>query len=606
MQQNQMSVESKWKDLSRSQRRRKQRMYLKNKVVELEVEGNVIDVEIDRDIFEEYYLGDTEPLDFTTSPFDSDPDTSDLGSPFKQDKAEQVQHEEEEEMSDFELDEEAELLIKQLVNYSFSNKVDLDQHVCADNNIYDYSASNISSPSEIYVNNHAAFDDSPWMQPAQAPMTVYEAYEASPDASTHCSSLSPTTPRLFADDSFRSRCSVPIQNYVVPFYNEPTPEPVRPNFDRMDIYQLIGMRMNIEDLIQNHLVQRFAFNKEGCRYLQDALSSLDNKAAHKFISMLFDHFMYERMDLVQMSEDVYGNYFMQLLCERGTDAHHKELLNYFVYAYIVRLSRAQCGCRVLQKLICALTDKDLMESLTKCLQQQVEIGAKQKVLKGLLINQNAAHVLQVVVESGLEFELIQFIVDELNQHFVFYTEDAYACRIIQSVVAKYGAKFDLDQLFIDDNHLALARTKYGNYVIQCVIAQHKWYSNMPEFTRFRHKLIKEVFNADNILYLSKCKHGSHMLETCLRSCAKSDIDVFIGAVCAKRAFVLKEMMKHQFANYVPKTLMGRCSRKQKQTLAKSVHENINLNRHRFEFCSEFINECQNIKFDMDGRYHYYY
>merc|ERR1719486_1080397 len=102
-----------------------------------------------------------------------------------------------------------------------------------------------------------------------------------------------------------------------------------------------------------------------------------------------------------------------------------------------------------------------------------------------------------MIESGLDFERVQFIADELNKHFVYYSENAYACRIIQSVVAKYGDKFDLDQLFVDDNHLALARTKYGNYVIQC------------------------VFNADNILYLSKCKHGSHMLETCLRSCTKS-------------------------------------------------------------------------------------
>jgi len=322
--------------------------------------------------------------------------------------------------------------------------------------------------------------------------------------------------------------------------------------------------------------------------------------------MLLDHLMFEQLDLVQMSEDIYGNYFMQLICERGETAHHQALLDYFMYAYIVRLSRAQCGCRVVQKLICALTDKEMMESLTKCLQQQVEIGAEQKVLKGLLTNQNAAHVLQVVIDSGLDFEFVRFIVDELNEHFVYYTEDAYACRIIQSVVAKYGAKFDLDQLFVDDNHLALARTKYGNYVIQCLVAKHKWYSSTPDFNRFRGQLIKSVFNADNILYLSKCKHGSHMLETCLRSCSKADIDTFIGAVCAKRAFVLKEMMRHQFANYVPKTLMNRCSRKQKQTLALAVNDNINLKRHRFEFCSEFINECQCIVFDMEGRYHYYY
>lgn len=401
------------------------------------------------------------------------------------------------------------------------------------------------------------------------------------------------------------------------FENEPAmpmmSDPMQSRFDCMTVQQLRDEELTMEELIDYQLVARFAYDKIGCHYLQHKLQRVNEETSYNLITAILDSFVRQRVDLVRMSEDVYGNYFVQIIAERASSVHHQILLNYFVYSSVLRLSRSQGGCRVLQNLIHALTDEGQMCELADSMRAQLEHSqqSRYETIDALLVNCNAAHVMQALIEVGTPFDNIAFIAEELNRNLAYYAEDTYACRVIQALIKQHGNKLDFDQLFLNGNHFKLSRTTYGNYVIQCIVEKGKWYSQKPAFKAFRNQLIDEVFVDDKILSLSRNKHGSHMIETCLKSANKKQISAFIEAVCARKAFVLKEMLKHRFGNFVPKTLMAQCNKEQQRTVVEAVHscignlnKRINIGQNRFfNLNREFFHQCQAVKFNMDGRHY---
>merc|ERR1712154_606141 len=174
---------------------------------------------------------------------------------------------------------------------------------------------------------------------------------------------------------------------------------------------------------------------------------------------------------------------------------------------------------------------------------------------------------------------------------VFYSENVYGCRVVQAFVKVYGDKLDVSKLLLDDRHLFLSTVKYGNYVIQCIVKKDEWYSNLPSINKFRNRLIRDVFNGEHILYLSKDKHGSNVIETCIKVSTAKQIDVLLNTICSKQAFLLKQIISDRFGNYVPKTLMENCNKKQKEKLINAIHAyitNLYTYYHGYTHCSEFI------------------
>jgi len=261
---------------------------------------------------------------------------------------------------------------------------------------------------------------------------------------------------------------------------------------------------------------------------------------------------------------------------------------------------------VVQSLILAIKDVDQLGALVESMRAQVTENRQYERIRDLLVNCNAAHVIQRIIEAsrvlGTSVDKISFIVDELKKDLAYYSEDAYACLIIQSVIYKYGAVLDIHQLFLNGNHLRLSCTKYGNYVMQCLVQKNEWYSQNDAFVSFRNQLIGEVFVANKILKLSRNRHGSHMIESCLKACNKHQIDAFIEAICAKKAFVLEAMLNHTIGNYVPKTLMAQSNQRQKRTIVDAVDacivdlsRRIQLKENRiFTLNREFFEECQRL------------
>eukprot|EP00487_Bulimina_marginata_P007433 TRINITY_DN2865_c0_g2_i2.p1 TRINITY_DN2865_c0_g2~~TRINITY_DN2865_c0_g2_i2.p1 ORF type:complete len:192 (-),score=16.95 TRINITY_DN2865_c0_g2_i2:151-726(-) len=178
---------------------------------------------------------------------------------------------------------------------------------------------------------------------------------------------------------------------------------------------------------------------------------------------------------------------------------------------------------------------------------------------------------------------------------ILYSEHVFACRIVQVFVKQYGDKLEINTLFRNDCHLSLCQSMYGNYVIQCIIDSNQWYSNLNGIMRFRRKLITECFSDENILFLSKNKFGSNVIETCIKVSSEKQIERLIYLVSKKNTFVLQQMIRHQYGNYVIKTLLKNCSYQQQIALIAQIEKIYSFNHSISRYAHIVFNEIREIK-----------
>eukprot|EP00488_Nonionellina_sp_1-RS-2012_P000845 TRINITY_DN1358_c0_g1_i1.p1 TRINITY_DN1358_c0_g1~~TRINITY_DN1358_c0_g1_i1.p1 ORF type:complete len:128 (-),score=26.51 TRINITY_DN1358_c0_g1_i1:316-699(-) len=123
--------------------------------------------------------------------------------------------------------------------------------------------------------------------------------------------------------------------------------------------------------------------------------------------------------------------------------------------------------------------------------------------------------------------------------------------------------------------------------------------------KFRNKLISDVFTDRNILYLSKNKHASNVIETCICVSNDDQLDALVHTICLRKGFLLRNMISNRYGNYVPTTLLQNCNAKQKRIMVNTVHSYItNLYHHHHrgyhQSAKRFIQICQEIKYNIDN------
>ena len=299
---------------------------------------------------------------------------------------------------------------------------------------------------------------------------------------------------------------------------------------------------------------------------------------------------------------------MQIFFLRGTEEHHHFLMNHFVYGSVVRLSLSEFGCRVIQTILSCICNKQIITGLIHHFQRQHEDETTPYSMHSTLTQCNANHVCQAIVELGLQFKHVAFVRDALERDLAVYSENIYSCRVVQGFVKMYGAELNVCLLLKTGSHLWLSGLTFGNYVIQCIIKTGEDYSNSKMFKRFRQQLLLDIFDdAEQLLVLSRDKHGSNVIEACIRAAEKSEIDMFLHTICRKRGYLLDQMIRGQFSNYVPKTLIKYCDRQQQKKLVECVHANITSVWEpdpKYSHCSEFLHECQVIKYNTARKRRY--
>ncbi len=367
------------------------------------------------------------------------------------------------------------------------------------------------------------------------------------------------------------------------------------DFSQMDTCSILALKLSISDLIENDLFIRLTKDQYGSRYIQKLLNRSGGDLK-RMISLLIIY-LYDNkqtIDLIDISKHIYGNYLIQLLFSYGNEFHREILLNFFVYDSVFKLSQSKYGCRVIQKILFCVENEYQLIRLINCFQEQ-----SKTLLQECLLCCEINHVIQAIIELKLPFRTVEFIAKELENDLVLYCENIYACRVVQSFIKNYGNQLAVNKLFINGSHLFLSQVKYGNYVIQCIIKKNEWYSSLSKITQFRNKLISDVFSMQNILFLSKDKHASNVVETCIKVANQKQIEKLINSLCSNKAQLLSQIISDRFGNYIPKTLLQNCNQKQQEILINSTHEyiiDLRNSSDKLKQCATFIQMCQDIKY----------
>jgi len=384
----------------------------------------------------------------------------------------------------------------------------------------------------------------------------------------------------------------------------------------MGIKSILDKKLGIMELIRFDLICKLNKSHFGSRYLQEMIKSMESEERINNISLLINHLAVDKnVDLAATSMDVYGNYMVQLFFVYGNNVHHEMLMKQYINPSVLKLCQSQFGCRVIQTILSSVRNRRNLEELIDCFRKQIERGNKSKnksnSIDRCLVSCNTNHVIQVMIGLKLPYKSLKFIGDALENNLAKYCENAYSCRVVQEFIKVYGDKLNVTKLLLDDTHLFLSCDKFGNYVIQCIVAKDEWYSELSLIKKFRKRLLFDIFSKENMLKLSNNKYGSNVMETCIKMLSEKQIDALLKTLCFKKGCLLKQMISHRFGNYVTKTLLRCCNKTQQRKLVNSVHVFcINLYDHdcnsKYLQNGEFIRNCQQIKYEMDKKYNKYY
>jgi len=374
------------------------------------------------------------------------------------------------------------------------------------------------------------------------------------------------------------------------------------NIQNMEITDIIKMNLSLPVLLQHNMICKFMKHQNGSRYIQEKLKTANNELTLAILR----HIIFKQKQILSLSEDIFGNYVIQIFFENGTAEQHQLLIENLLYTNVYRLSRSFYGCRVIQKAFDCI---DIKESIKLILELENE-GKKRKVdgnngndndgnnkslIHECIICPNANHVIQKIITLELDIKYIQFIIKCIKTNLCFYSSHIFGCRIVQNIINYYGDhdnKRMLKEMVSKDNLLHLCQSQYGNYVIQHIL-KLSFKNGQDKCENIKQQVVNNVFR--NVLYLSKNKYGSNVVENCLEFADDKDRDLFLDQILNKKSKqILCEMVKHKYANYVIQKLLNYCNVKQQQRLIHHIERNI-PNLRTMNYGKHIMDKIKKIK-----------
>eukprot|EP01084_Bolivina_argentea_P216358 367587_1 len=355
------------------------------------------------------------------------------------------------------------------------------------------------------------------------------------------------------------------------------------NISNLDITEIIKMNLALPALLQHHMICKFMKHQNGSRYIQERLKM----ASFELNTLILQHIIFEEKQILSLSEDIFGNYVIQIFFENGSDEHHVLLIENLLRGNAYRLSRSFYGCRVIQKAFDCIP-MDECKRLVKELEE--EGRGSGNLIHEAIICPNANHVIQKIITLKLDISDIEFIIDCIDENICFYSSHIFGCRIVQNIINYYGYKNDkrmLSEMVSQDNLLHLCQSQYGNYVIQHILALSFDHDDCQDIKR---KVVRNVFG--NVLYLSKNKYGSNVVERCLQKANDKQRDYLLDQVLSNN--ILIQMVKHKYANYVVQKLLTFCNTKQQHRLIYQIERTI-PNLRTFNYGKHIMDKIKKIK-----------
>ena len=382
---------------------------------------------------------------------------------------------------------------------------------------------------------------------------------------------------------------------------------------------ILQSRPSLQQMIHDDVIRTLIFDQDGSRYIQSLIKNpktnqIDSEGLSLLIQYLVLWHKNRKLDLAMLSCDQYGNYAIQLALKLSNDLQLTLLLNTFIYHSVDTMSESRHGCRVVINTLNVLLrrKKDLLFKLLKYFKNKICQRCPKYDFSYYLdnkMNEYSAIVIQNILGLNLPYHSIKFIGDALERNLSRFCGGIYGSRIVQRYISFYGAELNVLKLFdAKDSYFKLSKSVYGNYTIQKILKKDEIYSNLMMYNKFRNNFISNIFtDGKKLADLSVNKHGSALIETCIKVATREQIGKFVQISCTNNALILSKILYGEFGNFVARSLLRACVDRnfesEGQFIVNSVNRSIiNLNNcavygqqhvdaKGLSKCTSFIKEC---------------
>ena len=141
----------------------------------------------------------------------------------------------------------------------------------------------------------------------------------------------------------------------------------------------------------------------------------------------------------------------------------------------------------------------------------------------------------------------EMIYDFLNNNLVDIATNSYSCSALQKLI-DISNNQQKQKLLINivNNTNNLVGNQCGLYVLQFVMSKNNYYLN--------DAILGKIL--DKIIFLSKRKYSSNVIEKCLETCSREIVDKLIDIF--NNEIIIRDLIKDIFGNYVIQKLLIVC------------------------------------------------
>ena len=280
-----------------------------------------------------------------------------------------------------------------------------------------------------------------------------------------------------------------------------------------------------------------AKKKHGCKFLEHYLKTSENSSY--IINKVFYPKLYW-IKIYELSNDLFGNYFIQELIPELDNNNLISFTN-IVVNNLLNLCLNPHGTRVVQILINTIKDN-------KCGLLLLIKNSLSKIMDKLINNLNGSFVLMHYAKQIKDNEMIY---DFLNDNLVDIATNSYSCSALQKLI-DIGTNQQRQKLIINiiNNTNNLVGNQCGLYVLQFIMSKNNYYIN--------DAVLGKIFN--KIIFLSKRKYSSNVVEKCLETCSPEIINKLINIF--NNETIIRDLIKDIFGNYVIQKLLIVCNNEQ--------------------------------------------
>ena len=241
--------------------------------------------------------------------------------------------------------------------------------------------------------------------------------------------------------------------------------------------------------------------------------------------------------LYELSNDLFGNYFIQELIPK-LDSNNLISFTNLIINNLLNLCLNPQGTRVVQVLIDNIKDNKFgLLLLFK--------NSLSKIMDKLINNLNGSFVL---MHYAAQIEDNNMIYDFLNINLVEIATNSYSCSALQKLIdIANNQQRKILLINIINNTNNLVGNQCGLYVLQFIISKNNYYIN--------DAVLGQIIN--KIIYLSKRKYSSNVVEKCLETCSPENVNKLINIF--NNEAIIRDLIKDIFGNYVIQKLLIVCT-----------------------------------------------